>query len=114
MPKSKEFSWLPSFLISAALLFSHAGSVAYAQSDLETDRIAGECATFAILAQNPRAAEDAIRLSSNRARAERFMEQSMEDVIRLNERGEWTSDRQELFAINGAQACGQLGIRVSD
>jgi hypothetical protein len=89
------------------------GAVA-AQSALETDKMAGECANYAILAQKEQAAEAALQMASNRARAERFMEQAFEEVKRINARGEWTEDRQRVFAFNGTGTCRELGIRVSD
>ena len=85
-----------------------------AQSALETDKMAGECANFAILAQKEQAAEAALRMASNRARAEQFMNQAFEEVKQINARGEWTEDRQRVFAFNGTGTCRELGIRVSD
>jgi len=102
------------YSIFSASTFAILSGPVSAQSALETDKMAGECANFAILAQKEQAAEAALRMASNRARAEQFMNQAFEEVKRINARGEWTEDRQRVFAFNGTGTCRELGIRVSD
>lgn len=87
---------------------------ASAQTAMETDRIVGACVNYAILAQKTQAAEDALRMASSRDRAMRFAEQKMDEVKRMNEKGNWNADTQRAWAQVGAQNCREIGVRVAD
>ncbi len=83
-------------------------------ADAETDAKVGRCVIHAIALGNEAAAEAALDMADNRERAMRFAGSYADQVARLRQRDAWNATMERGWAVEGARACSQVGVRVSD
>ena len=74
----------------------------------------GICINYIILTNKTNAAEIALQQADNQDRAMQFARTELNEVKRLSNSGQWTSARQQSFAIKGDGTCRKIGIRPGD